>query len=159
MQPVWLCILLCKCVEDAFQNTHWGKVLQMQPMWLCIIPCRQFDETFENTQWRKVKQMQPVWLCILCPTCFEGAFENAKTFNNDVKQCNQCDYSDYSADASSRSNQFMIHCQQKNHIGFICFVFLHGVFSNMSDRRICLTFRLTSQNFSSLKTFILLKCQ
>ena len=36
------------------------EVQQMQPMWLCILLCRQFEDTFENTQWRKVKQMQPM---------------------------------------------------------------------------------------------------
>ena len=106
---MWFCIFSCKQFEGTFENTQWRKVKQMQPMWLFIFSCKQFEGTFENTQWRKVKQMQPVWLCILCPKCFEGAFENAKTFNNDVKQCNQCDWSDYSVDASSSTNQLRIH--------------------------------------------------
>ena len=62
---MWICILLCECSEDTFENPQWRKVKQMQPMWLCIHICKRFVGTFENTQWRKIKQMQPVWLCIL----------------------------------------------------------------------------------------------
>ena len=45
-----LCILLCKRVEDTFENAQWRKVKQMPPMWLCILSGRRFDDAFENTQ-------------------------------------------------------------------------------------------------------------
>ena len=50
------------------------KVKQMQPMLLCIFLCKRFENTFEKTQWRKDKQMQPVWLCILFCRPFEDSF-------------------------------------------------------------------------------------
>ena len=39
-------------------KTQWRKVKEMQPVWLCIFLCKCFEDPFENTQWRKVKQMQ-----------------------------------------------------------------------------------------------------
>ena len=78
MQPMRLCILLCKRFEETFENTQWRKVKQMQPVSLCILWCRQFEETFENPQWRKVKQMQPMQLCILWGKRLEETFENTQ---------------------------------------------------------------------------------
>ena len=78
VQPMWICVLLCKQFEDTFENSQWTKVVQMQPMCLCILLCKRFKNTFENTQWRKVKQMQPMWLCIRSCTQFEDTFENAQ---------------------------------------------------------------------------------
>ena len=63
MQPMRLCILLCKRFEETFEKTQWRKVKQMQPMQLCILWGKLLEETFENTQWGKAKQMQPVWFC------------------------------------------------------------------------------------------------
>ena len=36
----------------------------MQPLLVCILVCRRFGETFENTQWKTVKQILPmrVWV-------------------------------------------------------------------------------------------------
>ena len=76
LQPMWLCIFLSWCFEDAFKNAQWRKVKQMRPVWLCLLWSKFFMETFENTQWRKFKQMQPMWLCILSDRQFEDTFEN-----------------------------------------------------------------------------------
>ena len=48
------------CSEPSHLKTRSGENKKMQPMRLCILLCKRFEETFENTQWRKVKQMQPV---------------------------------------------------------------------------------------------------
>ena len=72
MQPMWLCIMLCKHFEDTFENAEWEK---MQPMRPCLFWARRFEETFENALWRKVKQMQPMWLCIPTPKFFEDTYE------------------------------------------------------------------------------------
>ena len=76
MQPMWICIFLCKRSEKTFENAQWRKITQMQPMWICIILCKRSEETFENAQWRKVTQMQPMWVCIFTGMQFEDPFEN-----------------------------------------------------------------------------------
>ncbi len=41
-------------VEDLYVYVaQWRKAKQMQPMWLCILLCKQFGETFDHTQWKK----------------------------------------------------------------------------------------------------------
>ena len=68
--------LLRQAIWGNTWKTQWRKVKQMQPVWICILLCKLFEETFENTRWRKVKQMQTVWLCILSGKPFEKTFEN-----------------------------------------------------------------------------------
>ena len=34
--------------EGTFENSLWGKIVQLQPMWLCIYSRKQFENTFEN---------------------------------------------------------------------------------------------------------------
>ena len=45
--------------EDPFENTQWRKVKQMQPVQLCILLCKRFEDPFEDAQWEKVKQHRP----------------------------------------------------------------------------------------------------
>ena len=78
MQLVWLCINSSRRFEETFENTQWRKDKQMQPVRLCICSGRQFEDTFEKAQWGKVKQMQPMWLCIFWGKHFEDSFENTQ---------------------------------------------------------------------------------
>ena len=60
MYPMWLCIISCKCSEDAFANTQWRKAEEMQPMWICLLWSEFLQETFEKAQWRKFNQIRPM---------------------------------------------------------------------------------------------------
>ena len=75
MQPMQLCILLCKCFGNTFENTQWRKVKQVQPMRLCLFVCKPFEDTFEDAQWRKTKQMQ----CDYASSCVDGLRGHLKT--------------------------------------------------------------------------------
>ena len=57
MQPMWLCILWRRHLEDTLENTQWRKIKQMQSVWLYILLCMQFDDTLKNTHWRKSEHM------------------------------------------------------------------------------------------------------
>ena len=57
VQAMWLSICSGKSFKETFENSLWGKNLQMHPMWLCICSVRQFEGTFENSLWRKIPQM------------------------------------------------------------------------------------------------------
>ena len=55
---------------------QWGKAKQVQPVWLCILLCKRSEDTFENTRWRKIQYMQQVRLYILVIQVVCKRFEN-----------------------------------------------------------------------------------
>ena len=60
MQPVWLCIVSGRQLEDTFENAQWRKATQMHLLLPSILSCKQFESTFDITQWRKLKYMRPM---------------------------------------------------------------------------------------------------
>ena len=42
---MWLCMLSGRQFEDAFESTLWNKANQMQPVWLCILLCKTHMRT------------------------------------------------------------------------------------------------------------------
>ena len=40
-----------------YEKTQWWKAEQMRPIWLCILLRKCFEDAFENAQWRKAEQM------------------------------------------------------------------------------------------------------
>ena len=40
-----------------YEKTQWWKAEQMRPIWLCILLRKCFEDAFENSQWRKAEQM------------------------------------------------------------------------------------------------------
>ena len=62
MQPLQVCTVSKRKLEDADENAQWGKAKPMQPMRLYVYsdPSTLIEDTFKKVQWRKVKQMQPM---------------------------------------------------------------------------------------------------
>ena len=65
MQPVWLCVLLCKCFEVLFENTQWRKVKQMQSVWLCILSGKSSEEAFKDAQWSNVNKLKCYYFLLI----------------------------------------------------------------------------------------------
>ena len=47
-----------RALKTTFENSHFGKGIQMRPMWFCSCTNRKPEETLENTYKRKTSQVQ-----------------------------------------------------------------------------------------------------
>ena len=65
MQPVWLCIVSGRQLEDTFENAQWRKATQMHLLLPIILSCKHFESSFNITQWRKVQRMCPYIFCTI----------------------------------------------------------------------------------------------
>ena len=58
MQPLQVCTVSNRKLEDADENAQGGKTKPMQPMELCLFGSKYIEDTFKKK--RKVKPMQPM---------------------------------------------------------------------------------------------------
>ena len=90
----------------------------MQPLQVCTVSKRKLEDADENAQWGKAKPMQPMQLYVYSDpsTLIEDTFKNMS--GEKSNKCSQCDFA--SSYASSLSIHLKMHSGEKSNKFNLC---------------------------------------